>query len=490
MIVQTKYGKVEGYQEDGMYKFKGIPYAKAPIGNLRFKRSLPIDSWQGILEAKEYKAASVQDNHESFIGSEDCLTINVFTPSKIEKKLPVFIWIHGGGYNIGRAEDPMYQGEAFVEDGIIFVSFQYRLNVLGVYDFSLYPGVKEKGFETNCALSDMILAIQWVHENIEYFGGDINNVTIAGESAGGAAVTTLMAVPKVKGMFQKVIAQSSLVNCVMSHSMQKRICDLFLEGMHWSEEEVAQKLWTCDPFELVKGHNYVERYLQERIPGTLEACPVLDDLLPMYPIDAISNGYAKGIDLIIGTNLHEGSMFIRKEGTTFPNSWELIERMFKENHNEIYLDAIKSYYSNPSFEEKYGNSFVHFATDYAFQIPSTQFALAQSQYANVRMYRYEFINQAGKMSGLKAAHAFELPYVFKLKNPRFYKGEDEKVIQKLWNGFHDTWVSFSKGEPLDWPLYTSVNSPMRIYNQDGYIYESIDKTECMNLWKNLKFFRE
>ena len=131
----------------------------------------------------------VQLNDGVIQGDEDCLTINIQRPVDGEK-LPAFVWIYGGGYNIGRASDGLYNGAVFAREGILFVSFQYRLNVLGFYDFTTYPGCED--FESNCGLSDQILALQWIHENIAAFGGDPDRITIAGESAGGASVVNLL----------------------------------------------------------------------------------------------------------------------------------------------------------------------------------------------------------------------------------------------------------------------------------------------------------
>ena len=195
-IVQTNSGKVRGYERDGIVEYLGIPYAEAPVGALRFKRSLPKAPWEGVFDAKEYGSPAVQFDEGKPRGSEDCLFVNVQRPPEGEK-LPVFVWIHGGGYNTGAASDGIYNGKAFARDGLVFVSFQYRMNVLGFYDFTTFPGCEN--FDSNCGLSDQILALKWIHENIEFFGGDPNRVTIAGESAGGASVVNMLAVPSVKG---------------------------------------------------------------------------------------------------------------------------------------------------------------------------------------------------------------------------------------------------------------------------------------------------
>ena len=260
-IVETKYGKVEGFEENGLLKFLGIPYAAQPRGELRWKRARECARWDGILRADHYGDVAFQDDKEMEQGSDDCLSISVVRPKEGEK-LPVFVWIHESGYMIGSASDTLYHGDSFAQDGVIYVNFQYRLNVIGFYDFSTYAGCDK--IETNRGLSDMILALKWVHENIAAFGGDPERVTIGGESAGGAAVVTLMAVPSVRGYFQQVIAESALCNCVMTPQIQRKNVDLFLEGMGWDETNLYEKLMQADPFEMIRAARYQERVFRIR----------------------------------------------------------------------------------------------------------------------------------------------------------------------------------------------------------------------------------
>lgn len=197
-LITTKSGALRGFESDGLLKYLGIPFAQPPVGALRFKRARPVLPWDGVPEANAYGDAAAQYNEGRFMGSENCLTLNVVRPLAGEK-LPVFVWIHGGGYMTGTADDTLYRGDTFARDGVLFVSIQYRLNVFGVYDFSTYPNCAD--FETNCALSDMVEALRWIHENIAAFGGDPERITIGGESAGGAAVVALMPVPAARGLF-------------------------------------------------------------------------------------------------------------------------------------------------------------------------------------------------------------------------------------------------------------------------------------------------
>lgn len=512
-IVTTTSGKVQGHKRKNIVEFLGIPYAKPPVGELRFKRAQAVEPWDGILEAKEYGAPSVQLDDGQLRGSEDCLFVNVLRPEEGEN-LPVFVWIHGGGYNTGSTSDGIYDGIHFANDGVIFVSFQYRLNVLGFYDFTTYPGCED--FESNCGLSDQILAMNWIHENIAAFGGDPGRVTIAGESAGGASVVNMLACPSVKGTFQQAIAGSSLPNCISTHEQARENIDLFMEGMGWTEEDLP-KLRTIDPYELQKGNTYVAEKHQYKNPGCFLPSPVQDDLLPVRPIDAIREGSADGVKLIIGTNMHEGTMFVHPEKTGFPNSWAMISEMLEKNGHADAIPAIVSYYHPTSddrftdfkaqeefsqssvpvmkgdFRQRGGDPFIRFATDYAFQMPAIKVAEGQYKYGSVWMYRYEFVSKSGVETGWLASHAFELPCVFATKDFPFcrfvFDGEPEELFDKLIQDMHGAWVQFTKTGDPGWDQYQGYNSPVRIFDRETRT-EVLDRRGLMNTWKDLRFYEK
>lgn len=513
-IVHTKSGKVKGYVRDGRIDYLGIPYAEAPVGKLRFKRSVPKKPWEDVWDAKEYGAIPIQLNDGKVVGEEDCLTINVQRPLEGEH-LPVFIWIYGGGFNTGYSSDAMYTGEAFVKDGILFFSFNYRLNVLGFYDFTTYPGCED--FDSNCGLSDQILALNWIRDNVEAFGGDPNNITIGGESAGGASVVNMLACPGVKGIFQKAIVQSGLPNCMMTHQMARENIDLFLEGMRWTEKDLP-KLRAEDPKMFLFGNEYVAKYHQYKNPGMFLPGPVQDDLMPARPIDAIRAGSAEGIQLLIGTNMHEGTMFVHPEDTGFPNSWTMIAEMMEKNKHADMIPRIVRFY-HPSTDDSFleykdsstsmasaippltgdarqagGDPFIRFATDYAFEMPAIKVAEAQRKYTpDVWMYRYELVTETGLRTGWKASHAFELPAVFDKPNHPFshfvYEGESEEVFRNIVKDMHGDWVNFMKtGEPnADWPRFEGACSWIRIYDRETRT-EQLDRRHLMKVWGDARFY--
>ena len=485
-IVNTTTGKIRGYERNDMVEYLGIPFAEAPVGALRLKRAIKKKAWDGVLDAKEYGEMSFQLDGGQFKGSDDCLSVNVQRPLTGEH-LPVFVWIHGGGYNTGSACDELYNGKSFVREGIVFFSFQYRLNVLGFYDFSTYPGCED--FDSNCGLSDQILALQWIHDNVEAFGGDPEKITIAGESAGAASVINLMAAPTAKGLFTQAIVESGLPNCVMTHETARENIDLFLEGMEWTERDLP-KLRTISPSELQKGNTYVAEKHQYKNPGMFLPGPVQDDLLPVRPVDAIRNGSAAGVKLLIGTNRHEGTMFVHPEKTGFPNSWNMIEDMLEKNGHADMVSKMAEFYP-PSAEDTY----TRFATDYAFEMPSVKVAMGQLGYTeDVWMYRYEMVTKSGISSGMKASHAFELPAVFDNRDFSFsrfvFDGEPEDIVKRLFAELHGAWISFIvEGNPGQetWPRFTGAVSPVRIFDRETRT-ELLDRSALMNLWDDLRFY--
>ena len=514
-FVELKTGEMRGYEHDQMIEYLGIPYAQPPVGELRFKRARPIQPWEGIFDAKEYGPEAVQLHEEQMKGSEDCLTINVQRPAYGEN-LPVFIYIHGGAYNTGACSVPLYNGRSFAEKGIVYVSFQYRLNVLGFYDFTTYPGCED--FESNCGLSDQIIAMQWIHENIAAFGGDPNRVTICGESAGGSSVINLLACPAVKGTFQQAICQSGLPNCIFTHETARENVDLFIAGMGWTGQDL-HKLRTDDPFTFLKGNSYVNKHHQSKNPGMYLPGPVQDDLLPVRSIDAIRAGSAAGVKLIIGSNAHEGTTFVRSEKTGFPNSWEMVADMFDKNENMEHFSDIVRYYKPDAqvylegYKEqsndfrtvatspdtpvsKFYNPFTQFATDYAFQIPAIKVAEGQKQYTDdVWMYRYDLVTKSGEESGLGASHAFDLPAMFANRDFHFsqfiFEGESEELVETIIHDMHGDWVNFTKtGVPnAQWPRYTGYESEIRIFDRESRTVR-LNCTALMEVWGDMRFYEK
>ena len=210
--VKIESGLIQGTVEYGLFVYRGIPYAAPPIGDLRWQAPQPAPKWEGVREAIEFGRACIQSNPAIAnlpAPSEDCLYLNVWTPARsAEDRLPVMVWIHGGGFVAGATAEQLYHGEHLAKKGVVVVSIGYRLGAFGFLAHPALSAENERHVSGNYGLLDMIAALKWVQRNISAFGGNPNRVTIFGESAGGIAVSMLCASPLARGLFHGAISQS------------------------------------------------------------------------------------------------------------------------------------------------------------------------------------------------------------------------------------------------------------------------------------------
>ncbi|ORY72624.1 alpha/beta-hydrolase, partial [Neocallimastix californiae] len=281
----------------------GIPYVKPPVGDLRFRRAVECEPWKEVKKLYSFWWSFLSINLFFYLrlvvsnDTEDCHYLNTWRKNNDIKKLPIVVWIHRGYLHYCSATNVPYDGDNFV-------SFEYRLGPLGCYNFSIY---NKEAFDSNCCLSDEIMALKWVKENIETFGGDPNNITINGESAGGASVLALMTCPSAKGLFQKAICQSGYPDGQHSARSNKLLMDMFLEYLNIKPEE-AEKIRDLDIKTLQSATDYVLQNLS-KYPGIYWPSFVYDDLLPEDYCTSLKNGSADGVKLIIGTNKNESTFF-------------------------------------------------------------------------------------------------------------------------------------------------------------------------------------
>jgi para-nitrobenzyl esterase len=488
LFVRTKHGNVEGFESNGINKWLGVPYAKPPVGEHRFKRTEEHTGWQGVLETKKFGPKPFQfmgpDRKMKIEENEDCLTANIWAP-KDARLCPVFVWIYGGANACGEGSDPAYDGASFARQGIVFVNFNYRVGPLGFYDFSVY----DKSFDSNCGVSDQLAALRWVKENIAEFGGDPDQITIAGESAGGTGVYDMLAAPSAKGLFKRAIAQSGLPDSTEYPALMKRNTDLFLNKIGMKPEEV-HKLRTIHPKELRQAAVWLIGKNCSFYPGIFAPGPVLDDLLPEKPWDALAKGSAEGVDVIFGTNHDEGSMFT--VGKMFPNSWAQVEEMLKANG---YEDRA------PDFTRVYGSmrkktAVTAIATDRAFWADYVRCADAQSAHGTVHAYRFDFIHTLLKLAGLGAMHGSEINHVLNTSGSlggMITLLTSRKRISAIRRYMHTAWISFVRtGDPngnlpMEWNQYDLERRTTFIFNDVCSVEENphLDRFE---LWKDIALY--
>jgi len=326
--VQTVSGPVAGYIDDGVYIYKGIPYAKAA----RFMPAEDPDPWTEVRPSRAYgptcpqdKRGGWYDDNQAFamhwddgFPDEDCLRVNIWTSGiKDGGKRPVMVWLHGGGFRAGSGQEQIgYDGTNLARDhGVVVVSLNHRLNALGFLDLSAY-GAKY-AHSGNVGMMDIVKALQWVRDNIAQFGGDPANVTIFGQSGGGGKVSTLMAMPSAKGLFNKAIVQSGSITQLMEPKYSRRIGAKTVEALHLNPSRISEIEQV--PYEqLLAAYNGAIAAVREEAQkeGTFPEnilnailfgqVPVVDgEIIPAQPATAEALALSKDIPVIIGTTYHE-----------------------------------------------------------------------------------------------------------------------------------------------------------------------------------------
>ncbi|MCB1690712.1 MAG: carboxylesterase family protein [Halioglobus sp.] len=331
--VTVNSGTISGNQlRTGVLEFKGIPYAAAPVGKLRWKPPQPATPWENVRSAQKFGPPCPQPEDsssplfDSDTASEDCLYLNIWTPAKnASDKLPVMVWIHGGGFISDTASQDFYSGEKLALKGVVFVNFNYRIGPLGFMAHPLLSKESGNNVSGNYGLLDQIAALEWVKENIASFGGDPNRVTLFGESAGGRSVAHLLVSPLAEGLFHGAIMESSSTYRPIQHIREEWYGRPAMEKVG---ESIAKKLGSDqkeDPIADMRSKSVEELFdvAKPRLPGMSVASQDDDDGFPFEPIadgwvvpddpaDLFDQHKAQKVPVIVGSNADEGTLFLRK----------------------------------------------------------------------------------------------------------------------------------------------------------------------------------
>jgi len=468
-IIDTKAGKIQGIKDEGIEIFKGIPYAKRIVGDLRFKPPVPAKRFPGVFLATEFGPVSPQEITLKSIdppepqSEPDCLNLNIYTPSTDQDKRPVMVWIYGGGFRTGSGR--IYDGKPLAKRGnVVVVTINYRLNALG---FSFVPGITP-----NVGLLDQIAALKWIRDNIEDFGGDADNVTIFGESAGGMSVSTLLAMPEAKGLFNRAIAQSGACHPASYRASEgKELSERVISevGIQIGDIEALRKI---SAYELVNAEAKVWSEIIERKPWIFAIPPYIDGkYIPEHPLDLIRKGAAADVDLLVGTNLNEST----SKKPDDPNFKEVSERGMNNWIKKVVgslgqdedkaKNLINTYRETRKDEGSLSAQAVldAFCTDLEFHISAIRTAEAQS-IQNPNTYMYLFTWPSPFMGGIfGSCHTLEIPFVLGMLDVSFWSwfagtGEEAK---KLSEKIMDAWIAFARtGNPSnsgipEWPKYNT-----------------------------------
>ena len=466
--VRTKSGVVRGGIEEDVSYFKGIPYAAPPVGANRWRPPQPVTPWKEVRDATKDCADCPQRSWpgSTSVHSEDCLFLNVWAPTAIGKKskLPVMFWIHGGGFTGGSGSGPGSSGKAFAKQGVILVTINYRLGRLGHFAFPALSKENPVEFKGSYAYMDQIAALKWVKENIAAFGGDPNNVTIFGFSAGGVSVHSLLTIPAAKGLFHKAIGESSggRDGVLTGRPINKENADPLYAvsaetiGINFARKHKIQR---TDGSALEKLRSLS---VEEIVDGGLEtdsaglriySGPILDGKLVVETAEsAYKAGRQPKVPLIIGNCSAEiGGPFVSYAKTK--------EALFA-SFGEFEAEAKAAF--DPEGNKQFDEVITKFNTDWVWGEPARFTAsVFVAKSAPAYMYQFGYVPSAWReRARYGAGHGSEVPFVFNTLNARWGNpGEatpEEKELARIMNTY---WANFAKtgnpngkGLPV-WPLY-------------------------------------
>ena len=466
-------GAIEGFTRDGVNRWRSIPYAKPPVGALRFKAPQPVEAWDGVRPCHRFRYCAPQPRRYTVVGpgkfqpmSEDCLTLNVVAPDGgSDRPLPVMFFIHGGAYFLGSSATPIYDGASLARSGCVYVSANYRLGALGAVDLSSLS-TADIHIDDNLYLRDLVSALRWVRENIAAFGGDPDNVTIFGESAGAHAVTTLLAVPAAKGLFAQAISQSPAGALSRSQELAAEFAAKFASILCADGREPARLLLAARPAQLV---NAFDRLLttsaSDLAGGYPVGCTFGTDYLPSEPIQAMRDGKAYRVPLIVGTNADEGRLFTRFL-KLLPTNEAKIEALLAGAEPTCRERITAAYPEYPA-----PDACIRLGADFTFGSTLWQLADSHSRHAPTYLYRYDFAPRTLQWAGLGATHATELLAVFDAYRTPLGRllsaGADRRSALRVSDDMQGRWDAFARtGVPGDgWPRYTSDARPVLVFDR-------------------------
>jgi para-nitrobenzyl esterase len=375
--VKTEYGMIQGIYEKGLTVYKGVPFAAPPVGNLRWKAPQPAAKWEGVKQTTQFAPGPPQGQNLSFGKSEDCLYLNVWTPAKSAKdKIPVLVWIHGGGFSAGAASELLFEGEMLAKKGVVLVCIAYRLGQLG---FLAHPELSAESpthVSGNYGLLDMIAGLKWIQKNIAAMGGDPKKVTIFGESAGGIAVSMLCASPLAKGLFSGAICESG---GSFGPTSKKTASGENMKLLKDAEEDGAAYLKNAGVASIAD----LRKLDYDKLPaGRGMSWPVVDGyVIPDDQYKLYEAGKYNDIPVLIGYNSDEGASFSR---TKTPEDYM---KSVRDRYGKFADDLIKAY---PAGEKTVPKTARDLDRDAAFGWHTWSWARLQSKTGKSKVFYYYF----------------------------------------------------------------------------------------------------
>ena len=460
-VVRAATGPVEGVRQGELSVFKGIPYAEAPVGPNRWRPPVPVVPWTEVRPAADFGPACVQPTsrrttiYSQDLGatSEDCLSLNVWSPDT-DARAPVIVWIHGGSLVAGSSKEPMYDGAALAGQGVVVVSINYRLGVLG---YLAHPGLSAESpvhASGNYGVMDQIAALEWVRRNIASFGGDPDNVTVAGESAGGLSILYLLTAPGARGLFDKAIVQSSYF---LSMSALRES----VHGAPSAEQRgvaVASALQAPDLATLraVDAQGLTDA---AALAGFFPAGIIDGVVLREEMLDVFNRGDQAPVPILAGFNSGE-IRSLRVLAPAAPTSAAAYEQTIRERYGDLADEYLRLYPAATMDESILAGTRDAFYGWTAERLVRSQTAIGQPSF----LYMFDHGYPAADDAGLHAFHAAELPYLFatmRTTPPNWPAIPDTQGETRISDAMIDYWTSFARsGRPASdhgpvWPAFSA-----------------------------------
>lgn len=459
-LVEVEGGKIQGYQDNGLTIYKGIPFAAPPVGDLRWKTPQPVLPWDTVRQTTHYAPGPVQGG-ESPDYSEDCLYLNIWTPAKLtDEKLPVLVWIYGGGFVFGSTADPNYDCEALARstDGLILASINYRVGQLGFLAMPELSAENPQHVSGNYGLLDQIEGLKWLKRNIQKFGGDPDRITIFGESAGGISVSMLCASPLARGLISGAISQSGgnfgpTRETSYPGENMKTLADAEKAGSQLMASKGAS---TLQEMRQQPALVYSSRGLGQ------SSWPIVDGyVIPGDQSELYAEGKFNDIPVLIGYNSDEGASF-----SFGPKTREYYEMSTQLRYGPYAEALLKAY---PYMEEDGGKQSRDLMRDAAFGWQTWNWARLQTQYGKSKVFLYYFDQHPDYPAGSPefgngSFHGQDVNYVFQ-HTGSFARPESDVPLSvamgKYWTNFAKYGDPNGEGLPV-WPAFSN-ESPQSMY---------------------------
>ncbi len=504
--MHTPAGPVRGTDDGRVRVFRGIRYAAPPTGARRWCAPVPPEPWTDPVDGSRFGAIAPQPPNPVInlgpqaVQDEDCLFLNVWSAAAVRPgdACPVMVWVHGGAYLLGSGSQPIYDAADLVADGdLVVVTINYRIGALGFLDLtSVAP---DSGVDANPALQDVLLALRWVRDSIAAFGGDPGRVTLAGESAGGGLVTTLMTVPAAAGLFHRAIAQSSPATSVFDRHRARTVTEVFLDraglradagagsGTNGGAADLLPALRSLPIGPLLRAATGTYDTIPTTSPGVLAFFPVVDgSLVPEHPLDAFLAGRQHPVPLLIGTNKDEASLFARMSAPIMPVAPDTIRGMFgrlAQERPDVTLpteDRVLSAYTGVRAKGRG----LAVARDIGFRMPAVWLAQAHASVAPTYLYRFDWATPLLRLLRIGATHATELPYLWGNlvagpKDPTFKLG-GLRTGRVLSARMQQRWRSFIAGDGPDapgapaWPAFDPRGRATMVIDREDVLVGDLD----------------